>query len=333
MPLPERQRLFATWASSALQKRAIPLLVACISLVYPAPTSAEPSPSSPLLAATATAARTTAAPALHYQVIGAVDLSGTPMVMIHGFGQNAYAWRHLARPLARDRQIVLLDLKGFGHSPKPIDDQYSLFDQARLVMEVIEHLQLASVVLVGNSYGGGVALLLSLRLLTADDIDLRGLILIDSIAYQQDYPYFIDLLRTPVISDLVTSLVTPEFQVSQVLELAYHDDNKITDDQIKAYAEQIRTPEGRHALTETARRIAPPDLERITQTYREISVPALILWGKEDQIVPIEVAHRLHQDLPDSELVLLPRAGHLPHEEEPQRTLDHIEQFLYKNSL
>jgi pimeloyl-ACP methyl ester carboxylesterase len=316
-----------------LQKCAIPLLVACVSSVCPASTSAEPSPGSPLIAATATPVRTTAAPTLHYEVIGAAGLAGTPMVMIHGFGQNAYAWRHLARPLARDRQIVLLDLKGFGHSPKPIDDQYSLFDQARLVMEVIEHLQLASVILVGNSYGGGVALLVSLILLTDHDIDLQGLILLDTIAYEQNYPYFIDLLRTPVISDLVTSLVTPEFQVAQVLELAYHDDSKITDEQIKAYAEQIRIPEGRHALTETARRIAPPDLERITKRYREISVPALLLWGEEDQIVPIEVAHRLHQDLPNSELVLLPQVGHLPHEEEPRRTLDHIEQFLYKNSL
>src|SRR5687767_1293108 len=152
---PERPRLFATWASFAWQKCAIPLLVACVALVFLAPTSAEPWPGSPLIAATATPARTTAAPTLHYEVIGAADLAGAPMVMIHGFGQNTYAWRHLARPLARDRQIVLLDLKGFGHSPKPIDDRYSLFDQARLVMEVIEHLQLASVIWLATRTAAG----------------------------------------------------------------------------------------------------------------------------------------------------------------------------------
>ena len=333
MPPPERRRLPATWAALAFHKCAILLLAACTACVLLAPASAQQSPSSPPIAATSTPARATPAPALHYEVIGADGLSGTPMVMIHGFGQHSYTWRHLARPLARDRQVVLLDLKGFGHSAKPLDDRYSLNDQARLVMEVMEYLDLTSVILVGNSYGGGVALLLSLRFLTDHDIDLRGLILIDSIAYDQNYPYFIDLLRIPVIGSLITSLITPEFQVSQVMKLAYHDDSRITDDQIEAYAEQIRTPEGRHALIETARQIAPPDLERITQRYGQISVPTLMLWGEEDQIVPIEVAHRLHQDLPDAELVLFSGVGHLPHEEQPRRTLDAIEKFLRKNAL
>ena len=79
-------------------------------------------------------------------------------------------------------------------------------------MEVMEYLDLTSVILVGNSYGGGVALLLSLRFLTDHDIDLRGLILIDSIAYDQNYPYFIDLLRIPVIGSLITSLAHRSFR-------------------------------------------------------------------------------------------------------------------------
>jgi pimeloyl-ACP methyl ester carboxylesterase len=330
MAPPERRRLPAAWAALAVRTWALPLLAAWLASGFLPPASAREVPSSIPIAAPAPA---TPAPALHYEVIGARGLSGTPLVMIHGFGQHSYTWRHLAPPLARDRQVVLLDLKGFGHSAKPLDDRYSLNDQARLVMEVLEYLDLPSVILVGNSYGGGVALLVSLQLLARHAIDLRGLILIDSIAYEQDYPFFIDLLRIPVVSGLITSLATPEFQVKHVLRRAYHDDAKITEDQIAAYAEQIRTPDGRHALVETARQIAPPDLERITQRYGEIAVPTLILWGEEDRIVPIEVAHRLHRALPDAELVSLPRVGHLPHEEQPRRTLEHIQRFLQQNSL
>jgi pimeloyl-ACP methyl ester carboxylesterase len=255
------------------------------------------------------------------------------MIMIHGFGENTYAWRHLVAPLADNRQIILLDLKGFGKSPKPIDDRYSPFDQAHLVNELILRLGLPSVILVGNSYGGGVALLVALRLLAERDVDLRGLILLDSIAYQQSYPYFIKLLRIPVIGSMITFLTPPAFQVKQILELAYYDDSKITEDEIKAYADPIKTSEGRHALVETARQISPADLETITARYGEISVPTLLVWGKEDRIVPIEVAYRLHQDLPNSDLHILARVGHLPHEEEPQRTLDLIRRFLVKYSL
>ena len=176
-------------------------------------------------------------------------------------------------------------------------------------------------------------MLVALRLLANDTTDLRGLILLDSMAYRQSYPYFIRLLRIPVVGGLITSVTSPEFQVRRILELAYYDDSKITEDQIEAYAEPIRTPEGRHALIETARQILPPDLEKITGMFKEISVPTLILWGGEDRIVPIEVAHRLDEDLPNSDLIVLPRAGHLPHEEQPQPILNAISDFLRRNSL
>jgi pimeloyl-ACP methyl ester carboxylesterase len=321
------------WASPASRTCGVVLLVAGILFLILGPTPDGQSPIYTMVASRPSPAPSTSASLLHHEVIGDEDLSATPMVMIHGFGANTYTWRHLVRPLAGNRQIVLVDLKGFGKSPKPMDGRYSPLDQADLVIELIQHLGLSSVILVGSSYGGGVALLVALRFLTNDTADLRGLILLDGMAYRQNYPYFIRLLKIPMVGSLITSVTSPAFQVRQILELAYYDDSKITEDQIAAYAEPIRTSEGRHALIETARQILPPDLERITGRFKEISVPTLILWGGEDRIVPIEVAHRLDDDLPNSDLIVLPRVGHLPHEEEPQPILNAISDFLRKNSL
>lgn len=55
---------------------------------------------------------------------------GEPIVFLHGLGLSTYSWRHLVGPLARHYRAILLDLKGFGNSPKPLDQEYTLYDQA-----------------------------------------------------------------------------------------------------------------------------------------------------------------------------------------------------------
>src|SRR5215203_5758817 len=233
-------------------------------------------------------ARTYIAPPrpLYHEIVGADQPSSVPMLMIHGFGENTYTWGQVVPQLANERQLILLDLKGFGRSPKPTDTSYSPLDQADLLYNFIVEKQLSSLILVGHSFGGGVALLVALRLLESGDDRLKALVLIDSIAYNQSFPYFIKLLRTPFIRNLAVSVLSPEFQVKRILEHAYFDDRKIRAGQIKAYADPIRSPGGRHALLETARQIIPDDLDAIAARYKRILVPTLLIWGKEDRIVP-----------------------------------------------
>src|SRR5688572_26560096 len=103
--LPPEQQKPPILASPALPKCTLRLLVACILFALLGPTAAEQPPNAPPIPPESTPAHPTTSPRLHHEVIGAAGrLSATPMVMIHGFGENTYAWRHLASPLARDRQ-------------------------------------------------------------------------------------------------------------------------------------------------------------------------------------------------------------------------------------
>src|SRR5947209_6861331 len=68
---------------------------------------------------------------LHYETYG----SGPPILLVHGFGASTYSWRNLISPLSVDHKLILVDLKGFGKSPKPIDDSYRAEDQADLVFQ------------------------------------------------------------------------------------------------------------------------------------------------------------------------------------------------------
>ena len=60
----------------------------------------------------------------------------------------------------------------------------------------------------------------------------------------------------------------------------------------------------------------PDDIEAVTAHYKTISVPVLIIWGAEDEVVPLSVGRNFKRDIPNSELVILPQCGHIPPEEE-----------------
>jgi pimeloyl-ACP methyl ester carboxylesterase len=261
---------------------------------------------------------------LHYQEHG----SGEPFLFIHGFGANIFSWRYLVSPLSKRARLLLVDLKGFGSSPKPIDGDYSIYDQARLISRFALDNDLTSLTIVGHSYGGGVALVTSLYILDEAPQRLKRLILVDSIAYEQQLPQFIRILRTPMLGRLIVSLTPKRLQVLAILKLAYYDDTKIPQEAIEEYAKPLNTPGGEQALLQTAKKIIPPDVDALTIKYKRIRTPTLIIWGKEDRVVPLEIGERLNQDIPNSRLVVVDRCGHIPHEERPEKTLQIIEDFL-----
>jgi pimeloyl-ACP methyl ester carboxylesterase len=197
------------------------------------------------------------------------------------------------------------------------DAEYALADQATLIHRFILRLGLTNLTIVGNSFGGGVALLTALSLEDEEPDRLRALVLIDSVAYPQRLPTFMKLLRTPVLGRLGLALLPSQFLARHVLELAYHDDSEITQATVEAYAEPLKTYDGRHAVLETAKRIIPPDLEELTARYATLEVPTLLVWGRQDELVPLWVGRRLHRALPNSRLVVVEDSGHLPHEEKP----------------
>lgn len=254
--------------------------------------------------------------------------AGDPLLLVHGFGASVYSWRFLVDELAKTHRVIAIDLKGFGDSPKPLDDAYTLRDQVALVTAFIRERDLRNLTLVGHSYGGGVSLLAALELQAHREDRLARLVLIDNVAYPQEFPFFIRALRTPLLGPLGAWILPATLQARKVLELCYHDPRRITDEQVEAYAAPLRTSSGRHALIETARRVLPPDMDRVTSDYKQLAAPTLLLWGRHDRVVPLEVGQRLHSELPNSRLAIIEDAGHIPQEETPAETLAELRDWL-----
>jgi pimeloyl-ACP methyl ester carboxylesterase len=254
--------------------------------------------------------------------------NGPPILLIHGFGASTYTWRHVAPELAQTHRVIAVDLKGFGQSEKPFDGRYSVFDQAELLAQLIVDKDLRNLTLVGHSFGGGVALLLALEANQRLDGRISRLVLLDTIAYPQHIPVFFRLLDVPLVSQLGVRMVPPSVQARVALQIAYFDDSKIDPEEVELYAAPLKTAAGKHAIIHSARQIVPEDIAELSERYKTIELPTLILWCDHDRIVPLEVGIKLRRTLPNSTLRLVEDCGHMPQEEQPESTLKLLKGFI-----
>lgn len=255
---------------------------------------------------------------------------GPPVILLHGFGACTYTWRFLAPALAKGHRVFAIDLKGFGLSAKPADGKYAVSDQADMVAAFLRRRDLPDLALVGHSMGGAVALMTYFKVRPDHPARIKKLVLIDSAGYPQKMPWFIRFARIPIISAIGDWLLPPRFLTTLVLRKCYYNKDKITDEQIDTYAYYGNLPGARQAVTATAQQILPVDIDALIAQYKTISVPVLIIWGAEDEVVPRSVGKKFQRDIPNSELVILPECGHIPLEEEPPVARRAITEFLAK---
>ncbi|MXS83287.1 alpha/beta fold hydrolase [Nitrosomonas oligotropha] len=258
--------------------------------------------------------------------------AGEPVLLIHGFGASSYSWRHVIEPLAQKNRVITIDLKGFGDSPKPRDDAYSVYEQARLVRNFILENDLKNLHIIGHSYGGGVALAVSIYLSASNPGLQKSLVLIDSVAYPQELPGFVKILATPVLGPLITYAVPNTFQVKNLLQIVYFNDDLIPQEAIDHYAADLGKPDAKYALLTSVRQMLPTDLQQFAENYANLTIPTLIIWSREDEIVPLAVGKRLHENIPNSKLVIMSGVGHAVQEEKPALLLPHLRSFLEAGS-
>lgn len=253
---------------------------------------------------------------------------GRPLVLLHGFAASGFTWRNWIPELTARRRVLVLDLKGHGSAPAPRDGAYGPRDHAEVVLRLIRERDLRGATLVGHSMGGGIALLVALALLEDDRDRLHGLVLIEPGALPQEVPPFIRLARLRTVGPALLRVVPPRLLVRRVLRTVVRDRSTITPGQIEGYASPLRSPDVRHGILETARRILPDDVDEIVRRYHRIRVPALLLWGRDDPVIPLALGRRLHGMLPSSRLVVVDRCGHIPQDERPRESLRAVLAFL-----
>jgi pimeloyl-ACP methyl ester carboxylesterase len=256
---------------------------------------------------------------------------GDPILCLHGLGASIFTWRHFITPFSQKNKLILVDFKGSGKSPKPFDRRYSIDDKAEDIYNLIIAENLTNLTLVGNSLGGGVALLVAIRLAQNDANRLSKLILIDSAGDKNHVPSHLKLIRS-IFGALILYLIPSKLAASMTLRVCYYDSKKITSEQIEAYSAPFANPGARYALIQTAKHCIPSNIDDIIAKLPTLTVPTLIVWGREDGVIPLIVGQLLHQLIPNSTLEVIEKCGHVPHEEMPDETVALISHFLATNS-
>ncbi len=268
------------------------------------------------------------------------------LLFLHGIGSSKVAWSYVAPVLGERYRVVTVDLLGHGDSDKPVEFGYSMSEQADIVRKFVHELGLSNVVLVGHSYGAGVALETALPMLesgnrwantSADGRTsiVRGLVLLDPSALEFPKPSLWTLMDGTSVS-LLDLLFSTDKRARLVLEVVFWDRTKIRPELEAEYARVFRDPRTSDVYSWIADKqlfkelTARRDRE---ERYRGVVCPVLVMFGEHDRVVPRDVPERLCGLLPEAKCEPVPACGHSPAEEQPALTTARIEQFVQERVL
>jgi pimeloyl-ACP methyl ester carboxylesterase len=219
--------------------------------------------------------------------------TGHPILIMHGWGQSLEGMRPLGELIGKSQQVHLIDLPGFGKSPKPAEDWDSIGYSER-IYQYMQDNGLERVDVLGHSFGGKVATRLAARHPEA----VRGLILMDASGLKRvvtgKKKLRGDILRT--LSKLLKwsdkNFKTTFFESWFVPKFGSRD--------------YKNAGELRNILVKTVNEDVTPDAQKITSS-------ALIIWGELDDETPVEMGERFNRLIKDSQLIVLPRKDHFPY--------------------
>lgn len=246
----------------------------------------------------------------------------TPLVLIHGLGDEADSWRHVLPHLARKRRVIALDLPGFGRSDKP-RRAYTTAFFARTLVELLAELGIERAMLAGSSMGAMVAQ----RLALARPDLVERLVLIDgALPIVPIRPQGM-LLRflTPGLGELTyNSLRRSQDQAYESLRPYYFDLDGLSDEdrdflRRRVWA-RVWNDGQRDAFLSALRWLAIDSTSRVDSWRARLATmttPTLLVWGDSDQIQPAALGEAMADLLPAARLTLLAGCGHLPQQERP----------------
>jgi pimeloyl-ACP methyl ester carboxylesterase len=273
------------------------------------------------------AGRGTASLRLHAQEIGA----GPPVLLLHGLAGSTYSWRFVApRLAAAGYRVIALDLKGFGASGKPLDEDYDIVDHAQVVRSFLAAMGLRHISVVGHSMGGLVGLALASGADGGSSALVDRLVLISTPAFPQEIAPGLQLLQQPVLPRVLLAVLPAEWPVAIALAMEQRTASGVRGADVAAYAGPLNSPGGAHALVATAAHLVPADAASLTATYARLSQPTLVMSCLDDGIVPPSTAVRLSRTLPHARLDLLEGCRHLAPEQVPDAISTAIAQFLVR---
>jgi pimeloyl-ACP methyl ester carboxylesterase len=258
---------------------------------------------------------------LHYHEAG----EGPPLVLLHGGGPGASAWSNWKQNLpglSRGFRTLLVDQPGYGRSDKPTVRGGMWEFYARAVRDLLDTLGIERASFIGNSLGGGTTLKFAL-----------------------DYPERVDRLvlmgpaggMLPIFSawpseglrTLMSFYAPPgpsRERMQAIIDALMFDPSKVDAEVLEERYQAAIDPEAMATAQAVFRAVQSGEkvmvAEELWRDVHRITQPALIVWGREDRVLPLDGALYMTRYMPDARLHVFPRCGHwaqVEHREEFER--------------
>jgi pimeloyl-ACP methyl ester carboxylesterase len=254
------------------------------------------------------------------------DSSKPPLILIHGFGASIEHWRNNIPVLSRDRTVYALDLLGFGASRKA-DTPYSVALWVQQVYDFWQTFIRQPVVLVGNSIGSLVCMTAAA---TYPDM-VEGIVMLslpDVSIRQAALPKWL----LPIVTGLENAIASPPLLktifkvvrrpsiVRRWVGVAYIERSAVTDELIDILSAPAQDDGAAQTFCNLFKSVRLPEFSpSATAILPKLEIPMLLVWGRQDCMVPFAIAPILASLNPKIKFVELENAGHCPHDEYPDK--------------
>ena len=249
---------------------------------------------------------------------------GAPVVLLHGFPETSYGWRHQIPELAKRYHVIAPDLRGYGETDKPADG-YDKRNMALDLRELMRALGISKVALVGHDRGARVATRFAKdhpdaldRLVVMDNVPTRIVSREFNAKMAKVYWFFMFHL----VPDLPEALIEGREDVwlRHFFSAWTHNKAAFTEDDIAAYVEAYRKPGAVRGALSDYRANAVDVAQDLLDADTKIDVPTLSLWGAEFDGVGkmFDMAAVWSEMASDLRTHAVPNAGHLVQEEQPE---------------
>ena len=250
-----------------------------------------------------------------------VSGDGPPVVVVHGTPWSSFNLRHLVEAISKDFTVYYYDLIGYGQSDKSPGD-VSLGIQNQVLDHLLDHWGLEKPAIVGHDFGGTTVL--RTHLISGCDFD--KIVLIDPVAVSPwGSPFFQHVNAHEAAFADVPDYIHEAIVRAYVKTAAFKPIDEATLDMIVL---PWTEPDGKAAFYRQIAQANSGYTDEVQPLYAQIDRPVLILWGREDTWIPLDRGEVLHEMIPGSLLHVIPDAGHLVIEEQPDQLIEKIRPFL-----
>lgn len=228
---------------------------------------------------------------------------GFPVVLLHGSGPGVSAWGNWNKvfgKLSEDFRVIAPDLQGFGFTERTNSDVYNMNNWVQQAIDLFDALGIEKAHLVGNSFGGALALSLAIKYPER----IEKLVLMGSMGVSFPITYGLDQ---------VWGYEPSEANMEELLELFTYDHSFATPDLIKTRYESSIQPgfqESFSAMFPVPRQKSVESMAGNQQYIRDIQNETLIVHGRDDRVIPLETSLQLLQLIKNSQLHVFGKCGH-----------------------